>query len=387
MSELLETVIVAYGRTACAKARKGSFRDSHPVEFAAQALAGVVDRVPAIDREEIDDVIVGCAMPYGVQGWNISKLILQRARFPDSVSSQTVNRFCSSGLQALALANNSIRCGEEAIVVAGGVESMSLVPMLPDPVTFDPWLAENRPGAYTGPGLTAEAVAERYSVSRGDMEAMAAESHRRAAEAWAKGYFDGQIVPVSIVGPDGKSIVVRRDEGVRPDASPGGLSSLAPCFKDGGLVTAGTSSQMSDGAGFLVMMSGAKAKEKGLRPIARMLAFSTGGVPAEIMGIGPIVAVPKVLRKTGLGIDDMDIIELNEAFAAQALACMRSLGMDPARVNPWGGAMALGHPLGASGAMLACKALAYLERTGGRYGMVTMCVGGGMGAAAVFERL
>jgi len=387
MSEMNDAVIVAYGRTACAKAKKGSFRDLHPVEYGAQALDGVVSRLPGLERAEIDDFIVGCAMPHGVQGWNISKLILQRAGFPDSVSSQTVNRFCSSGLQALAIANNCIRCGEGETIVAGGVESMSLVSMLPEEASFDSWLAEHRPGAYMGPGLTAENVAVRYHVSRADMETMAAESHRRAAEAWDRGYYDSQILPVTFSGPDGIPVTLTSDEGLRRGITADSLASLKPCFSETGLVTAATSSQMSDGASFLVMMSAEKAVQKGFRPLARMVAFSTCGVPAEIMGIGPIEAVPKVLKRTGLTLDDMDVIELNEAFAAQALACIRYLGMDPAKVNPWGGAMALGHPLGATGAMLACKALAYLERTGGRYGLVTMCVGGGMGAAGIFERI
>lgn len=387
MSDLHESVIVAYGRTAYAKAKKGSFRALHPVEFGAQALMGVVDRATGLAREEIDDVIVGCAMPYGVQGWNMSKLILQRAQFPDSVPSQTVNRFCSSGLQALALANNAIRCGEESVIVAGGVETMSLVSMALDPSTHDPWLAEHRPEAYIAMGLTAENVARRYHVSREDMDAMAAESHRRAAEAWAKGCFDSQIIPVTFQDEDGRTRTLLRDEGIRPETTPETLASLKPCFKEDGVVTAATSSQMTDGASFVVMMSAERAARKKLRPIARLLAYSTAGVPADIMGVGPIEAVPKALNKTGLSLEDMDVIELNEAFASQALACIRTLGMDSAKVNPWGGAMALGHPLGATGAMLTCKALAYLERTGGRYGMVTMCVGGGMGAAGIFERI
>lgn len=387
MSDLLDAVIVAYGRTACAKAKKGSFHDLHPVEFGAQALTGIVDRVPGLERQEIDDVLVGCAMPYGVQGWNISRLILQRAQFPDSIPSQTVNRFCSSGLQTLALANNSLRCGDADVLVAGGVESMSLVPMNPDPENFDPWLAKNRPEAYMPMGITAENVARRYRVSRREMDALAVESHRRACEAWDRGYFDAQILPVTYSDKDGNTRTLNRDEGMRPGTTLEGLAELTPCFKENGTVTAATSSQMTDGAGFLVLMSAKKAAEKKLRPIARLLSFSAAGVPAEIMGVGPIEAVPKALKKAGLALADMDVIELNEAFAAQAIACMRTLGMDPAKVNPWGGALALGHPLGATGAILTCKMLAYLERSGGRYGMVTMCVGGGMGAAGVFERL
>lgn len=382
-----EAVIVAYGRTACAKAKKGSFRNLHPVEFGAQALTGVVNKVSNLEKEEIDDVIVGCAMPFGVQGWNVSKLILQRAQFPDSVPSQTINRFCSSGLQTIAAANNSIRCGEEEIVVAGGMESMSLVPMAPPPETLNPWLAEHRPGAYIAMGLTAENVAEQYHISREEMDAMAVESHRRAAKAQKDGRFDSQIIPITVRGENGESMTLRRDEGIRPETKLETLAELTPCFKEDGIVTAATSSQMTDGAGFVVLMSAEKASEKGLRPLARLLAFSTAGVPTEVMGIGPIEAVRKILNKTGLSLASMDVIELNEAFASQALACIRSLGMNPEKVNPWGGAMALGHPLGATGAILTCKALSFLEQTKGRYGMVTMCVGGGMGAAGIFERL
>lgn len=387
MAELRDAVVVAYGRTACAKARKGSFRDLHPVDFGAQALRGLVDRMAGLDPGEIDDVIVGCAMPYGVQGWNVSRLILQRAGFPDRVTSQTVNRFCSSGLQTIALASNAIRCGEASIVAAGGVESMSMVPMALSPETFEPWLSKNRPEAYMDMGRTAENVAERYSVTREDMDRLALESHRRALAAWDLGRFEGQILPVVRREQDGSTRAVLRDEGMRADTSLESLSTLVPCFKEGGSVTAGNSSPMTDGASFLVLMDSRKAEELGLRPVARLLGYSTAGVPPEYMGIGPVEAVPKVLEKTGLRLEQMDVIELNEAFAAQAVACMRVLGMDTSVVNPWGGAIALGHPLGASGAVLACKALAFLEETRGRYGLVTMCVGGGMGAAGIFERL
>ncbi len=385
MMQHRDAVIVAFGRTACAKARKGSFRDIHPVDFGAQALSGLVDRVPGLSRAEIDDFIVGCAMPYGVQGWNISRLILQRAGFPDSVTSQTVNRFCSSGLQTIAQASSAIRCGEASVVVAGGVESMSLVSMEPDPGTFEPWLARNRPEAYMNMGLTAENVAKTYAVSREDMDRLALESHRKAAEAWNRGFFDEQILPVLRSEEDGSTRAVLRDEGIRSDSTLEGLAALVPCFKEGGKVTAGNSSQMTDGAAFLVLMDSETAGKKGLRPLARLVGYVTAGVPAELMGIGPVEAVPKVLKRTRLALEDITVIELNEAFAAQVLACERSLGMDPEKVNPWGGAIAMGHPLGASGAVLTCKALAYLEKTGGRYGLVTMCVGGGMGAAGIFE--
>lgn len=385
--QLNDVVVVAYGRTAYAKARKGSFANVHPVEYGAQALRAVLDQVPQLRPEEIGDIIVGCAMPFGVQGANLARLLVQRAGLPDCVTAQTVNRYCSSGLQTIATAANAIRCGEEEVMVAGGVESMSLVPMLVGAEDADPWLLEHRPEVYTSMGITAENVAARYDVSRADMDAMAAESHRRAIQAWDEGRFDGQIVPISVPGPDGKMVTVTRDEGMRPGTTAEGLAELKPAFLENGSVTAATSSQMTDGAGFVVLMSAEKAARLGVKPVARFVSYATGGVAAEIMGVGPIEAVPKVLKKTGLTIEDMDVIELNEAFASQALACIRALGMDPAKVNPWGGAMALGHPLGATGAMLTCKALDYLAQTGGRYGMVTMCIGGGMGAAGIFEKV
>lgn len=389
MSEkkLREAVVVACGRTPYCKANKGSFANVHPVEYGAQALLGVLNKVPQLKPEEIGDVIVGCSMPFGVQGANMARLIVQRAGLPDSVTAQTVNRFCSSGLQTIATAANAIRCGEEDVMVAGGVESMSMVPMLVGVEDADPWLLEHRPEVYVTMGITAENVARRWNVSRADMDAMAVESHRRAALAQSEGFFDDQIIPITVPGPDGQDVVVTRDEGIRPGCNIESLSQLKPCFLEDGLVTAATSSQRTDGAGFVVLMSGEKAQELGLKPLARFVAFATGGVPAEVMGVGPIEAVPKVLKKTGMTIDQMDVIELNEAFASQALAVIRTIGMDPAKVNPWGGAMALGHPLGATGAMLTCKALSYLKRSGGKYGMVTMCIGGGMGAAGIYEML
>ena len=389
MSEkkLREAVIVAYGRTPYCKANKGSFANVHPVEYGAQALLGVLSRVPQLKAEDIDDVIMGCAMPFGVQGANMARLIVQRAGLPDTVTAQTVNRYCSSGLQTIATAANAIRCGEEDVIVAGGVESMSMVPMLVGIEDADPWLMEHRPEVYTIMGITAENVARQWNVSREDMDAMAVESHRRAAKAQAEGCFDDQIIPITVPGPDGKDVVVTKDEGIRPGCNIESLSQLKPCFLENGSVTAATSSQRTDGAGFVVLMSEEKAKELGIKPLARFVAFATGGVPAEVMGVGPIEAVPKVLKKTGMTIDQMDVIELNEAFASQALAVIRTTGMDPAKVNPWGGAMALGHPLGATGAMLTCKALSYLKRSGGKYGMVTMCIGGGMGAAGIFEMM
>lgn len=389
MSEkkLREAVVVACGRTPYCKAGKGSFAHVHPVEYGAQALLGVLNQVPQLKAEDIGDVIVGCAMPFGVQGANMARLIVQRAGLPDTVTAQTVNRFCSSGLQTIATAANAIRCGEEDVMIAGGVESMSMVPMLVGVEDADPWLMEHRPEVYVSMGITAENVASRWNVSRADMDAMAVESHRRAAKAQAEGCFEDQIIPVTVPGPDGQDVVVTKDEGIRPGCDIESLSQLKPCFLENGSVTAATSSQRTDGAGFVILMSEEKAQELGIKPLARFVAFATGGVPAEVMGVGPIEAVPKVLKKTGMTIDQMDVIELNEAFASQALAVIRTTGMDPAKVNPWGGAMALGHPLGATGAMLTCKALSYLKRSGGKYGMVTMCIGGGMGAAGIFEMM
>lgn len=384
--QLKEAVIVAYGRSALCKARKGAFANVHPVEFGAQVLRGVLDKVPQLKPEEIGDLIVGCAQPKGIQDTNMARLIVQRAQLPDSLTAQTVNRFCSSGLQTIATAANAIRCGEEDVIVAGGVESMSMVSMIPDPATFDPWLVEHYPDAYISMGLTAEKVAERYRVSREEMDAMAVDSHRKAMDAWAAGKMDTEIIPVTVPGPDGKLITVTRDEGMRPTTMES-LANLKPCFKENGRVTAATSSQMTDGAGFVVLMSREKADALGVKPIARFVSFATGGVAADVMGIGPIEAVPKVLKKTGMTLDQMDVIELNEAFASQALAVIRTLGMRMEKVNPWGGAMALGHPLGATGAVLTCKVLDFLRQNDGRYGMVTMCIGGGMGAAGIFEML
>ena len=384
--QLHEAVVVAYGRSPLCKARKGSFANVHPVEFGAQTLKGVLAKVPQLKPEEIGDVIVGCAQPKGVQDTNMARLIVQRAQLPDCVTAMTVNRFCSSGLQTIATAANAIRCGEEDVMVAGGVESMSMVSMIPDPETFDPWLNEHYPDAYISMGMTAENVAAQYHVSREDMDAMAVESHRRAIAAWDAGKFNDEIIPVTVPGPDGKEITVTRDEGMRPTTLES-LAGLKPCFKPDGVVTAATSSQMTDGAGFVVLMSRETAEALGVKPIARCVSFATGGVPAEVMGIGPIAAIPKVLKKTGLTADDMDVIELNEAFAAQALAVIRTLGLNMDKVNPWGGAMALGHPLGATGAILTCKMLDYLKQNNGRRGMVTMCIGGGMGAAGIYEML
>jgi len=383
-----EPVIVAYGRSPIGKAPKGAFRLTHPVDLGAQTLKGVLARVPQLDPKDIDDVVVGCAYPEERQGWQFSRIIVQRAGLPDSVCAQTLTRFCSSGLQAIATGANAIIADQADVVVAGGVESMTMVKKMSYPEEYwESWLAENYPEAYMGPGLTAENVAEQYNVTREDMDAMAVESHRRAAAAQAAGLFDEEIIPIEALQEDGSRVTVTADEGVRPGTTAEKLATLKPCFKEGGVVTAATSSQMSDGASFVVLMTREKAAELGLKPIARLVGFAVGGCGAEVMGLGPIYAVPKVLKRTGMTLDQMEVIELNEAFAAQALPCIRELGMDPEKVNPNGGAMALGHPLGATGAALTCKALSHLKRNNGRYGMVTMCIGGGMGAAGIFEML
>ena len=379
-----DAVIVAYGRSAMTRAYKGSFAHVHPVTYAAETLKGVLARVPRLDPMDIDDVIVGCANPEGTQGWNMARLITQLAGLPKEVSAQTVNRFCSSGLQTIATAANGIIAGQYDVVVAGGVESMSRITAMGLEEKFlNPRLMEIYPEAYMAPGFTAENTAALHKVTPEEMAALAERSHRLAAAAQGEGAFDDQIIPITVTMPDGTVRTVDRDEGVRPDTTVEGLSRLKPCF--GGIVTAGTSSQMTDGASFVVIMSRAKAEELGLRPIARYVGFAVAGNESELMGLGPIYAVPKVLKRTGMTLEQMDVIELNEAFAAQAIPCIRELGFDMDKVNPEGGAMALGHPLGATGAVLTCKALSRLQRKGGRYALITMCIGGGMGAAGIFE--
>jgi len=384
---LNEAVIVAYGRAAIAKAGKGALKAEHPAEYAAQVLMGVLKKIPQLDYQLIEDVIVGCAKPENVQGSNFARIIAQRAGLPDEVSGQTINRFCSSGLQAIATAANAIMAGQADVIVAGGVESMTAIPMGSDPKIRNQWLVDNKPGVYLPMGITAENVAEKYNVSRKEMEALAVESHRKAAAAQADMLFEREIVPVIIKDELGNDVVFNADQGIRKGTSMETLAILEPCFKEGGRVTAATSSQVSDGAGFVVMMSSAKAAELGISPIAKFISYAVSGVPADIMGIGPMKAVPKAMKIAGLTPADMDVIEINEAFAAQALPCIKELGLDVSKVNPRGGAMALGHPLGATGAILTCKALSYLEDTKGRYALITMCIGGGMGAAGILEKL
>lgn len=380
-------VIVAYGRSAIAPAKKGALRDQHPVDYGAQVLRGVLDRVPELSEADIEDVVVGCAKPEQTQGYNFGRIIAQRAGLPDGVPGQTVNRFCASGLQAIVTAAGTILSGQAKVAVAGGVECMTAIPMGISPEYRNVWLDQNRPDIYLSMGITAENVARQHNITREEMDCFALNSHQKAAKARDNGLFDQEIIPVRGSDSEGTKIVFNRDQGIRYTTSMEKLKTLEPCFMESGLVTAGNSSQTSDGAGFVVLMNDSKAKALGLRPIARLVGYSVLGVPPGLMGIGPIVAIPQVLSQTGLALDDMNVIELNEAFAAQAIPCIQELGLPVDRVNPRGGAIALGHPLGATGAILTVKALSYLEATGGRYALVSMCIGGGMGAAGIFERI
>lgn len=385
---LREAVIVAYGRSAVAKSgKKGYLRDIHPVDYAGSVLKGVLEKIPQLDKQDIEDLIVGCSKPEKAQAANISRVIALRAGLPVSVPGQTVCRFCASGLQAISIAANMIMTGQSDVLVAGGVESMSQIPAGYDPLAMNKWIEENQPGLYMSMGLTAENVAEKYGVTREQMDAFSLESHKRAAAAQDEGIFDSEIIPVEGTDLEGNKIIFDKDQGIRRDTSMESLAGLKTVFKEGGVVTAGQASQTSDGAGFVVLMSKEKAEQLGIKPIAKYIAFAVAGVDPSLMGIGPLEAVPKVMKIAGLKIEDIDVIELNEAFAAQAIPCIDTLGFDKAKVNPNGGAIALGHPLGATGCVLTCKALNQLERINGKYALVTMCTAGGQGAAGIFERL
>jgi acetyl-CoA acyltransferase len=389
-----EAVIVSAARTAVGKAPRGALNGTRPDDMAAAVIKAAVERAPGLDPKTIDDVIVGCAMPEAEQGLNMARAALLRAGLPVEVAGQTVNRFCSSGLQTIALAAQQIMAGMGEVVVAGGAESMSMVPMSGYHFAPNPEIAEINPDLYLGMGLTAENVANKYGVSREDQDAFALRSHQRALAALEAGVFKDQIVPLEVEKvwfEGGKrqraAFTFDTDEGPRRDTSAAALAKLKPVFAVKGSVTAGNSSQTSDGAAAVVVMSREKAEALGLKPLARFVSFAVAGVPPEIMGIGPVAAVPKALKLAGLTIDDLDLVELNEAFAAQALAVIRALEIDEEKVNVNGGAIALGHPLGCTGAKLTVQLLSELARRGGRYGMVTMCIGGGMGAAGIFERL
>jgi acetyl-CoA acyltransferase len=385
-----EAVIVAGLRTAVGKAPRGALRTTRPDDMAAEVIAALLKKTPSLDPALIDDVIMGCAAPEAEAGTNVARIAALRAGLPDAVPAVTVNRFCSSGSQTIAMAAERIMAGMAEQIIAGGTESMSLVRgngrFRPNPD-----LIEHRPQVYLNMGLTAENVARKYGVSREDADAFSYRSHQNAIAAQKAGRFaDDGIVPlkVEITDADGSSTTVfDTDEGPRADTSVEVLAKLRPVFHANGVVTAGNSSQTSDGAGAVIVMSRRRAEELNLKPLARFVSFAVGGVPPEIMGMGPVVAVPKALKLAGLKLEDIDLIELNEAFGAQALAVMRELGMNPDRVNVNGGAIALGHPLGASGAKLTVQLLGEMRRRRSRYGMVTMCVGGGQGAATIFENL
>ncbi|MBK8265782.1 MAG: acetyl-CoA C-acyltransferase [Nannocystis sp.] len=378
-----DAVIVAARRSAVGRAQKGTLRNTRPDDLAAQVIAGALAELPGLPRDLIDDVALGCAMPEAEQGLNVARVVALRAGLPDSSSAITLNRFCASGLQAIATIAERVMVGAIDCGIGGGLESMSLIPMGGHKALFDPAVVRERPELYISMGLTAENVAKRFEVSRADQDAFAVVSHQRAIAAISAGKFTGEIVPVRTA--EGGTFAV--DEGPRADTTLEGLAKLRPVFHARGSVTAGTSSQMSDGAAAAVVISAERARELGLRPLARFVGFATAGVAPEIMGIGPIEAIPKVLQRCGLRLADIDLIELNEAFASQSLAVIRRLGLDPERVNVNGGALALGHPLGATGAKLTASLIAEMHRRGSRYGMVTMCIGGGMGAAGVFERM
>jgi acetyl-CoA acyltransferase len=373
--------IVAYGRSPIAKASKGSLASVNPVDFGAEVLKGVLKKIPQLENEEIDDIIAGCAIPEGQMGLNIARNIVLRAGLSDEVSGQTVNRFCASGLQSIATGASMIISNMQDVVVAGGVESMTCPVISSEKQYLNNWLLENTDN-YVPMGITAENVAQHFQISRKQMEEFAVESNAKAAKAVEGGVFDNEIIPVKGIDKEGNEFIFERDECYRKGTNMETLSTLKPCFKEDGLVTAATSSQRSDGAGFVVLMSGRKLKELGLKPIAEFISYSVAGLDPSLMGLGPIYAVKKIMMRTRLNVNQMDVIELNEAFASQTIASVNELGLDKMKVNPRG---ALGHPLGASGAILTCKAINYLKSNGGRYGLVTMCIGGGMGAAMILE--
>jgi acetyl-CoA acyltransferase len=390
-----EAVIVDCLRTAVGKANRGALRNTRPDDLAATVIRALLDKYPQVPKEDVEDVILGCAMPEGEQGSNMARIAALRAGLPVTTTGVTINRFCSSGLQAIAMAADRIRAGGAQIVIAGGSESMSMIPMAGNKPAPNPWFVDHYPEIYMNMGLTAEQVQRKYGITREDADAFALRSHQNALAAQAQNKFAEEIVPVKVETavlnggpkPQRTEMTFEKDEGPRADTSLDALARLKPVFHAQGTVTAGNSSQTSDGAAAALVMSATRAKELGLQPKARFVSFATGGVPPEIMGIGPVVAIPKALTMAGLSLDDIGVIELNEAFAVQALSVIRAAGLDPEKVNPNGGAIALGHPLGCTGAKLTASILRELERRDARYGMVTMCVGGGQGAAGIFERI
>jgi acetyl-CoA acyltransferase len=395
-----EAVIASSVRTAVGKAFKGTLRATRPDDLAALAIEEAIRRVPGLKPNEIEDVILGCAMPEAEQGMNVARNAALRAGLPVEVPAITINRFCSSGLQSIAMAAERIMVGHSDVILAGGTESMSMIPMGGNKVSPNPWLMDHNPDAYLSMGLTAENVARKYGITREQADEFSLASHHKALAAIAAGKFKDEILPVEVKmtvvsnGANGHAAkaktttaVFDTDEGPRADTNPEALGKLKPAFHARGTTTAGNSSQMSDGAAAAIVMSADRARALGVKPLGRFLAFATAGVPPEIMGIGPAYAIPKALKLAGLTLDQIDVIELNEAFAVQSLAVIKEAGLDPARVNPNGGAIALGHPLGCTGAKLTATILRELERRNARYGMVTMCIGGGMGAAGIFERI
>ncbi|MDR3764173.1 MAG: acetyl-CoA C-acyltransferase [Acidobacteriota bacterium] len=396
-----EVVIVSAVRTAVGKANKGTLRSTRPDDLAAAAIRGALDRVPQVEAGEIEDVILGCAMPEAEQGMNVARIASLRAGLPVECSAMTINRFCSSGLQSIAMAADRIAMGGAEVIVAGGTESMTMIPMGGHKISCNPYLVQSYPDAYLSMGLTAERVAQRYGITRQQMDEFSYQSHQKAGKAIASGNFADEIVPVEVtfrtapVATKGsaalklsvETVEFKVDEGPRMDTTLEALAALKPAFHAKGTVTAGNSSQMSDGAAAAVVMSAERAHQLGLKPLARFVAFATAGCKPEEMGLGPIFAIPKVLKMAGLSLDKIGAIELNEAFAAQALAVIKDLGLDASKVNPNGGAVALGHPLGCTGAKLTATLLRELKRRNERYGIVSMCVGGGMGAAGIFENL
>ena len=394
MNNIRDAVIVSAARTAVGKAKRGGLASVRPDELAAEVIKELLKRTPGLDPAGIEDVILGCSFPEGEQGLNMARTVALRAGLPYTISGETINRYCSSGSQSIAHAAFAIMSGQMEIAIAGGAESMSLVPMTGNKFAPNAYFAAEDPGTYTSMGLTAENVAEKYAISREDQDAFALGSHQKASAAVSSGWFDEEIVPIEVETLEfvngaavSKKFTVKRDEGPRADTTLDALAKLRPAFKEGGSVTAGNSSQTSDGAAGVVIMSAEKAAQLGLKPLARFVSFATGGVPAELMGIGPIAAIPKALKLAGLRQDEIDLIELNEAFASQSLAVMRELELDPEKVNVNGGAIALGHPLGCTGAKLTTQLIHEMARRKSKYGMVSMCIGGGMGAASIFENL
>ncbi len=396
-----EVVIASAVRTPVGKANKGTLRATRPDDLGAVAIQGALARVPQLDPREIEDVILGCAMPEAEQGMNVARIASLRAGLPVETSAMTINRFCSSGLQSIAMAAERIMAGGAEVIVAGGAESMTMIPMGGHKVSCNPWLVANYPDAYLSMGLTAERLAQRYGITREQSDEFSYQSHQKALKAIATGNFSDEIVPVPVtftapavssrgslaVKLQAQTIQFSVDEGPRADTTLEALAALKPAFHAKGTVTAGNSSQMSDGAAAAVVMSADRAKALGIKPLVRYVAFATAGYKPEEMGLGPVFAIPKALKLAGLTLDQIDVIELNEAFAAQSLAVIKELGLDLNKLNPNGGAIALGHPLGCTGAKLTATVIRELKRRNGRYGMVTMCVGGGMGAAGIFENI